>query len=164
MYYILIIIIKYFFLKFNLRWARSNFISPHMVHSRFARSQWDTSLQINAVSHWLGLNIESALSIYILRLSVTVSNRSNHICSALLLKTIHRSLVNYRNKGPVTWIARLVSQLIYTYIPLFEDFRPWLVWAPLLVYVKSTVPIIVLDIISTKMMGMLWSITILIIC
>ena len=29
--------------------------------SRFAPSQWDTSLQSNAVSHWLGANLESAL-------------------------------------------------------------------------------------------------------
>ena len=27
---------------------------------RFAPSQWDTSLQSNAVSHWLGANLESA--------------------------------------------------------------------------------------------------------
>ena len=30
--------------------------------SRFASSQWETSLQSNAVSHWLGANLESALS------------------------------------------------------------------------------------------------------
>ena len=30
---------------------------------RFAPSQWETSLQSNAVSHWLGVNLESALSI-----------------------------------------------------------------------------------------------------
>ena len=29
--------------------------------SRFAPSQWETSLQGNAVSHWLGANLESAL-------------------------------------------------------------------------------------------------------
>ena len=29
--------------------------------SRFAPSQWDTLLQSNAVSHWLGANLESAL-------------------------------------------------------------------------------------------------------
>ena len=29
--------------------------------SRFAPSQWETSLQSNAVSHWLGTNLESAL-------------------------------------------------------------------------------------------------------
>ena len=29
--------------------------------SQFAPSQWDTSLQSNAISHWLGANLESAL-------------------------------------------------------------------------------------------------------
>ena len=29
--------------------------------SRFAPSQWETSLQSNAVSHWLGANLESAM-------------------------------------------------------------------------------------------------------
>ena len=32
------------------------------VDSRLAPSQWETSLQSNAVSHWLGANLESALS------------------------------------------------------------------------------------------------------
>ena len=32
--------------------------------SRFAPSQWETSLQSNAVSHWLGANQESALLSY----------------------------------------------------------------------------------------------------
>ena len=31
------------------------------VDSRFAPSQWETSLQSNAVSHWLGANLDSAL-------------------------------------------------------------------------------------------------------
>ena len=31
--------------------------------SRFAHSQWETSLQSNVVSHWLGANLESALSL-----------------------------------------------------------------------------------------------------
>ena len=30
-------------------------------HSRLAPSQWETSLQSNAVSHWLGANLESVL-------------------------------------------------------------------------------------------------------
>ena len=32
--------------------------------SRFAPNQWETSSQSNAVSHWLGANLESALIIY----------------------------------------------------------------------------------------------------
>ena len=31
------------------------------VDSRFAPSQWETSLRSNAVSHWLGANLESGL-------------------------------------------------------------------------------------------------------
>ena len=33
----------------------------HTADSRLAPSQWETSLQRNAVSHWLGANLESAL-------------------------------------------------------------------------------------------------------
>ena len=32
--------------------------------SRFVPSQWETSLQSNAISHWLGANIESTLILY----------------------------------------------------------------------------------------------------
>ena len=35
-----------------------------MSDSRFATSQWETSLQSKAVSHWLGANLESALLLY----------------------------------------------------------------------------------------------------
>ena len=35
--------------------------SEVMADSNFAPSQWETSLQSNAVSHWLGTNLESAL-------------------------------------------------------------------------------------------------------
>ena len=31
------------------------------VDSRFAPKQWETSLQSNGISHWLGVNLESAL-------------------------------------------------------------------------------------------------------
>ena len=36
-------------------------IMLYKADSRFAPSQWETSLQSNAVSHWLGANLESAL-------------------------------------------------------------------------------------------------------
>ena len=35
--------------------------TKHRAYSRFAPSQWETSLQSNAISHWLGANLESAL-------------------------------------------------------------------------------------------------------
>ena len=34
---------------------------PIQADSRLAQSQWETSLQSNAVSHWLGANLESTL-------------------------------------------------------------------------------------------------------
>ena len=37
------------------------------VDSRLAPSQWETSLQSNAVSHWLGANLESALYLNMMR-------------------------------------------------------------------------------------------------
>ena len=37
--------------------------SINRADSRLAPSQWDTSLQSNAVSHWLGTNLESTLII-----------------------------------------------------------------------------------------------------
>ena len=42
-------------------------IYPYNIYradSRLAPSQWETSLQSNAVSHWLGTNLESALIYY----------------------------------------------------------------------------------------------------
>ena len=35
----------------------------YRADSRFVPSQWETSLQSNAVSHWLGANLESALNV-----------------------------------------------------------------------------------------------------
>ena len=41
--------------------ARNRNEGKHRADSSFAPSQWETSLQSNAVSHWLGANLESAL-------------------------------------------------------------------------------------------------------
>ena len=38
---------------------------PIRADCRLAPSQWETSLQSNAVSHWLGTNLESALPMFI---------------------------------------------------------------------------------------------------
>ena len=40
----------------------TQFVDLHRADSRLAPSQWETSLQSNAVSHWLGANLESALA------------------------------------------------------------------------------------------------------
>ena len=41
--------------------ASHTMFNKHRADSRLAPSQWETSLQSNAVSHWLGANLESAL-------------------------------------------------------------------------------------------------------
>ena len=46
-----------------LRRHCANLVYTFMADSRLASSQWETSLQSNAVSHWLGANLESALYI-----------------------------------------------------------------------------------------------------
>ena len=38
-------------------------IPQNRADSRFVPSQWETPLQSNAVSHWLGANLESALTV-----------------------------------------------------------------------------------------------------
>ena len=48
------------FLNFNYKLCTLN----GRAGSRFVPSQWDMSLRSNAVSHWLGANLESALKWY----------------------------------------------------------------------------------------------------
>ena len=44
-----------------------NCLLYYRADSRLAPSQWDTSLQSNAVSHWLGANLETVLVLYSLQ-------------------------------------------------------------------------------------------------
>ena len=50
---------------------------------RFAHNQWETSLQSNAVSHWLGANLESALFMYIFPVHTT------SIMNVWMLQDVH---------------------------------------------------------------------------
>ena len=46
----------------SVHWSSGTLLVYHpRVASRLAPSQWETSLQSNAISHWLGANLESAL-------------------------------------------------------------------------------------------------------
>ena len=58
-----------------------------MADSRFAPSQWETSLQSNAVSHWLGTNLESALLLWHISLfsDICIMNLSRILTSGLSL-------------------------------------------------------------------------------
>ena len=42
-------------------WAPWYYVTQLMWSKRLARSQWETLLQSNAISHWLGTNLESSL-------------------------------------------------------------------------------------------------------
>ena len=49
-------------MKENITYVKCSLIGWHFrADSRLAPSQWETSLQSNAVSHWLGANLETAL-------------------------------------------------------------------------------------------------------
>ena len=51
--------IRYRYLNFNMT-LPTDVLVMSRADSRFAPSQWETSLQSKAVSHWLGANLESA--------------------------------------------------------------------------------------------------------
>ena len=67
------------------------------AHSRFAPSQWETSLQSNAISHWLGADLESALYIGQLRAFITTHiigfHESNNTELYILLLAKHIYLI-----------------------------------------------------------------------
>ena len=66
---------KYILIWFDLTKATFDIAAVlHRADSRHARSKWETSLQSNAVSHWLGANLGSALVILFSHLSTC--NRS----------------------------------------------------------------------------------------
>ena len=72
------------------QWFGTGYATNHWYRadSRLAPSQWETSLQSNAVSHWLGANLESALLVYLIPCSSkwrhngrdSVSNHQPHDC------------------------------------------------------------------------------------
>ena len=45
----------------NMVFVENSVLDIFKADSRFALSQWETSLQSNTVSHWLGANLESVL-------------------------------------------------------------------------------------------------------
>ena len=68
--------------------------------SRFALSQWETSLQSNAVSHWQGTNLESALSETWWRHDMEMITTLTWWCCDM--KTISTLLVCLWGEPPVT--------------------------------------------------------------
>ena len=61
-------------LKFSIRRTPLN---NTRADSKSAPGQWETSLQSNAVSHWLGANLESALNTFIMYFVLQGTPRSS---------------------------------------------------------------------------------------
>ena len=65
----------------------------HRADSRLVPGQWETSLQSNAISHWLGANLESALGLFLWYKSVSSvkvqdqCNQKNIFFSQNILRT-----------------------------------------------------------------------------
>ena len=81
------------FLHHGYPWFRINYkFDPfcHRADPRFAPSQWETSLQSNAVSHWLGANPESALNyIHIKQTSLQTSCGDTCLIHLIFIKRIN---------------------------------------------------------------------------
>ena len=85
----------YLFEKYNIQhiwWGKLR------ADRRFALSQWETSLQSNAVSHRLGANLESTLNTWLKRLyNIRVKS---HACDSVSIHWLHiQQLVHSNNKG-----------------------------------------------------------------
>ena len=106
-----------------------------MADSSLATSQWETSLQCNAVSHWRDVNLESFLDLivtngilsnWIIEVSIkfyVVTTKENHDDVIKwkhfprywpFVRVIHRSPVNYPHKGQ--WRGALMFSLICAWI------------------------------------------------
>ena len=88
----------------------------HRADSRFAPSQWETSLQSKAVSHWLGVNLESTLSycpgvlVNTLRPRLSESNFVDDIFKCIFLNEIPIEMsLKFVPKGPTNNIPALVQ-------------------------------------------------------
>ena len=64
----------------------------YRADSRFALSQWETSLQSNTVCHWLGANLESALQLY----QIGTRSRDNFHILPTLIDGDRHVLINHK--------------------------------------------------------------------
>ena len=81
--------------------------------SRFAPSQWETALLCNAVSHWLGASLESALTLY----CGTQEAQVNRKPKPMVLHRVHLYLLKWSGAGrkfiilPWRHISNMSSQI-----------------------------------------------------
>ena len=84
-------------------------INSHRADTRFATSQWEMSLQSNAVSHWLDANLESTLSCILQQRSLYLSNFYiiQRVCSLILRP--YGDLFAFVLERPCSWIRFLLN-------------------------------------------------------
>ena len=70
----------------------------HRADSRLAPSQWETVLQCNAVSHWLGANLESACKHR--KCCVILDRDISRTCQCSVTAAWHRTGVGYSGVSP----------------------------------------------------------------
>ena len=83
----------------------------YRTDSRFAPSQWETALQSNAVSDWLGTNIESALFIATLSMKIhrwRGQNRDTNITAVAKNSNFQNWTLRY-----VFWFSRYINFRIF---------------------------------------------------
>ena len=76
-------------------------------YNRFAPSQWETSLQSNAISHWLGANLQSALNIPTLQLMCKVMLR---VSVTAILQIVCTSTISIKAKCSLcVWMSHPIK-------------------------------------------------------
>ena len=101
----------------SLRWVSDSYNTLQhpagyiRADSRFAPSQWETSSQSNAISHWLGTNLESAL------LYCPVPGK--HVCHIPCMAACHW-LAGHQSKS-CTWCTQLTLSTYRGY----NDLKSW---------------------------------------
>ena len=91
-----------------IQWKQNHFAS---ADSRLAPSQWETSLQSNTISYWLGASIESALCAAMNHSLLSLLNRWNKWVSHLPVK-MHTPCINQYSWLPI-WTCLVSISTIF---------------------------------------------------
>ena len=105
------------------------------TYSKFAPSQWEMALLCNAISHWLGANLESALTLEsILPWNIySVKYSSKTVCNSSTISLNHtevcdRQFTSGKLNKSMTYIQRLLVAFACAFNRLWVDnFSNWIV-------------------------------------
>ena len=102
----------------------------YRADSRLVPSQWETSLQSNAVSHWLGANLESALDYYDKFVAVELHCRTFQSISWSSATILHSHVTPLRQMFTSVGCRAILLQSHCNLWPLFQDFCRSTFWNP----------------------------------